>query len=105
MIVERRDHVLITFLEFLAFCASTFLTRWSSTNGPFFRLRGIFYSSLAALPSGIAPADNEAVARLALAARAALGLTLGVHRVATTGGLALATAVRVVDRVHGDTTD
>ena len=40
-IMERRDHVLITFLEPDSFCASTFLMRWSSTNGPFFRLRGI----------------------------------------------------------------
>jgi hypothetical protein len=42
MIVDRRDHVLITFLEFLLFWASTFFARWSSMNGPFFRLRGIF---------------------------------------------------------------
>src|ERR1700722_6975879 len=40
-IMERRDQVLITFLVPLVFCASTFLIRWSSTNGPFFRLRGI----------------------------------------------------------------
>jgi hypothetical protein len=40
MIVERRDQVLITFLEPFSFCTSTFLSRWSSTNGPFFRLRG-----------------------------------------------------------------
>src|SRR5690349_9652725 len=41
MIVDRRDHVLITALEFLSFAESTFLSRWSSTNGPFLRLRGI----------------------------------------------------------------
>ena len=41
MIVERRDQVLMTFFEPLSFCVSTFLIRWSSTNGPFFRLRGI----------------------------------------------------------------
>src|ERR1700727_2917129 len=40
-IIERRDHVLITFLVPLSFCTSTFFIRWSSTNGPFFRLRGI----------------------------------------------------------------
>src|SRR5581483_4946830 len=33
------------------------------------------------------------------------GLTARVHRVATAGGLALTATVRVVDRVHGDTTD
>jgi hypothetical protein len=40
-IIERRDQVLITVLVPLAFCTSTFLARWSSTKGPFFRLRGI----------------------------------------------------------------
>src|SRR6478609_1873558 len=41
MIVERRDQVLMTDLEPLSFAASTFLSRWSSMNGPFLRLRGI----------------------------------------------------------------
>src|SRR6185437_2404167 len=58
-----------------------------------------------ALPSGVAPADDEAVTRLTLAPRAALGLALRVHRVAATGRLALTTTVRVVDRVHRDTAD
>src|ERR1700734_3972405 len=44
-IIERRDHVLITFLVPLSFCTSTFFIRWSSTNGPFFRLRGIVWCS------------------------------------------------------------
>src|SRR5690349_1841521 len=88
MIVERRDQVLMTFFEFLSFCASTFLSRWSSTNGPFFKLRGIFfYSRLPALAGGVAAADDHPVARLALATGTALGLTRGVHRVATTRGL------------------
>ena len=38
-------------------------------------------------------------------AGAAFGLAPRADRVATTGGLALATTVRVVDRVHGDTAD
>ena len=38
-------------------------------------------------------------------AGAALGLAPRADRVTTTGGLALATTVRVVDRVHHDTTD
>src|ERR1700733_7549100 len=41
MIVDRRDQVLMTFLSPLAFRASTFFNRWSSTKGPFLRLRGI----------------------------------------------------------------
>src|SRR5512138_1859725 len=44
LIVERRDQVLITFLSPLEFNASTFLSRWSSMNGPFFNERGIFHS-------------------------------------------------------------
>src|SRR5512137_1292728 len=36
MIVERRDQVLMTLRSPAAFIASTFLIRWSSTNGPFF---------------------------------------------------------------------
>ena len=42
MIVERRDQVLITVFWPCSLSASTFLSRWSSTNGPFLRLRGIF---------------------------------------------------------------
>src|SRR5699024_266338 len=41
VIVERRDQVLITLFLFASFSASTFLSRWSSTNGPFFKLRGM----------------------------------------------------------------
>src|SRR5579871_5129604 len=54
MIVERRDHVLITRFSPLALSTSTFLSRWSSTNGPFFRLRGI--PSGLPLPPGAAGA-------------------------------------------------
>src|SRR3954454_7358472 len=57
-----------------------------------------------ALLVGLAAADDERVARLA-ATGAALGLAARVDRVATTGGLALTTTVRVVDGVHGDTAD
>src|SRR5690606_696817 len=45
------------------------------------------------------------VALLAGAAGTALRLSPGRDRVATTGGLALAATVRVVDGVHDDTTD
>src|SRR5260370_19797597 len=35
-IVERRDHVLITFFSLLVFSPSTLMRKWPSTNGPFF---------------------------------------------------------------------
>src|SRR5439155_1378656 len=57
-----------------------------------------------ALLAGTTPADDHVVGRLG-AAGAAFWLACGVDRVATTGGLALSTAVRVVDRVHRDTAD
>ncbi|COX56313.1 Uncharacterised protein [Mycobacterium tuberculosis] len=41
MMVDRRDQVLMTCLVFFSFWTSTFLSRCSSTNGPFFRLRGM----------------------------------------------------------------
>src|ERR1700736_3320796 len=40
-IVERRDHVLITFFSLRVFSPSTFSRRWPSTNGPFFSERAI----------------------------------------------------------------
>src|SRR3954453_17036357 len=104
-IIERRDHVLITLWVPASFCESTFLIRWSSTKGPFFRLRGMLSLPYSALVlAGLAAADDQGVAGLALA-RPALGLAPRGHRVATTRGLALATTVRVVDRVHDDTAD
>src|SRR4051812_3939538 len=125
MIVDRRDQVLMTFLVPRPFCASTFLSRWSSTNAPFFTLRGIrcllSFCSVGggwcecgagaggahalALPSRLATTDDHPVARLVPRPGATLGLTGRVHRVAATGGLALTTAVRVVHRVHGNATD
>src|SRR5690242_8938888 len=98
-IIERRDQVLMTLWLPLVFSASTFFIRWSSTKGPFFRLRG-----MALLPTltGLAAADDHGVAGLA-ATGTALGLAPRRDRVATTRGLALATAVRVVDGVHHDT--
>src|SRR5215470_10978505 len=78
---------------------STFLSRWSSTKGPFFKLRGIFHTS--ALLAGAAAADDQLVTGL-VAPGAALGPAGRVNRVTAAGGLALTAAVRVVDRVHGD---
>src|SRR3954469_21596757 len=102
MIVERRDHVRITCLLPLSFWSSTFLSRWSSTNGPFFKLLGMPQSS--ALLVRTTTTDDHLVARL-VPAGAALGLAVRVNRVPATGRLALATTVRVVDRVHGHATD
>src|SRR3954470_1817891 len=103
-IIERRDHVLMTFLVPLSFCVSTFFIRWSSTNGPFLRLRGICLYLLAPL-RGLAAADDEAVAVLVGTAGAGLGLAPRADGGAAPGGLALTTTVRVVDRVHGDAAD
>src|ERR1041385_2780829 len=41
MIVDRRDHVLMTFLVPFSFWATTFFRRCSSTKGPLLILRGI----------------------------------------------------------------
>src|SRR6476660_8051144 len=49
--------------------------------------------------------NNKLVALFVGAAGAAFTLTVGVDGVTTTGGLTLATTMRVVNRVHGDTTD
>src|SRR5665213_1598745 len=114
--VLRRDQVLMTLRSPAAFMASTFSARWSSMNGPFFRLRGIYMAPslrrpwlrcirTAALPPCAArttPADDELVARLALLAGTPFGLAPGRHGVPTAGALALAAAKRVVDGVHRD---
>src|SRR5437764_12001854 len=43
MTVERRDQVLMGFLSFDAWAASTFFIRWASQNGPFFSERVMSY--------------------------------------------------------------
>src|SRR6476646_5050589 len=64
-----------------------------------------FQRLLSALLASTAATHDELVAFLVRATGTTLGLTPGADRVATTGGLALTTTVRVVDRVHGHTTD
>src|SRR3954468_12784538 len=59
--------------------------------------------SLLAPLRGLAAADDEAVAVLVRASGPAFRLAPRADRVPAAGGLALAAAVRVVDRVHGDT--
>src|SRR3954468_7651345 len=60
---------------------------------------------LLALLADRATADDELVALLVGVPGAALGLAPRADRVASTGGLALTTTVRVVDRVHGHAAD
>src|SRR4051794_25095704 len=93
MTVERRDHVLITLRSPAAFTAATFSARWSSTNGPFLRLRGIRLPPCAARTT---PANDELIGGLALPTRATFGLAPRRHRVASPRALALATTERVV---------
>src|SRR5216684_6762870 len=102
-IIDRRDQVLITFLVPLSFCTSTFLIRWSSTKGPFLRLRGIEACSLPLVLA--AAAADQPVTGLVGPAGTAFRLTPRADRVATARALALATAERVVDRVHGNATN
>src|ERR1700761_75522 len=99
MIMDRRDHVLMTVLVPFSFCTSTFFIRWSSTKGPFLRLRGISGCSLPLVLA--AAAADQPVTGLVLMAGAAFRLTPGADRVTAAGSLALAAAVRVGDRVHG----
>src|SRR4051795_4530466 len=94
MIVERRDQVLITRFSLRELRSSTFFNRWSSTNGPFFRLRGMRYlpTYLPPLTAGAAATNDELLRFLVLVAGATLGLAPWRHRMATAGALALATA-------------
>src|SRR5574341_1278775 len=46
VMVERRDQVLMTLRSPAVFMATTFLIRWSSTNGPFFSDRAMAYFRL-----------------------------------------------------------
>src|SRR5581483_3280727 len=99
MIVERRLQVLMTFFSPRLFSSSTFFSRWSSTKGPFFRLRGMGSPPLAAAP---AAANDQLLGRLVLVAGATLGLAPRRHRVPATGALALTTTEGMVDGVHRD---
>src|SRR6478735_3919183 len=64
-----------------------------------------FRGLLSALLASTTATHDELVAFLVGAPGTALGLAPGADRVTTTRGLALTTTVRVVDRVHGHTTD
>src|SRR6201999_154136 len=100
-IMERRDQGLMTGFVAFSFCTSTFFIRWSSTKGPFLRLRGISGCSLPLVLA--AAAADQPVTGLVLMAGAAFRLTPRANRMPAAGALALTTAERVVDRVHRDT--
>src|SRR5450631_2027185 len=105
MMVDRRDQVLMTFFSPLELSTSTFFNRWSSTNGPFFKLRGIRWSTLRLSPraAGAAPADDHRIGLLVAGAGTALGLAPRGDRVTPTRGLPLTPTQGVVHRVHGYT--
>src|SRR5665213_3500613 len=106
MIVERRDHVLMTRFSFFSFKTSTFFNRWSSMKGPFFRLRGIsvLYSGSASCAAAATTSNDQLVGGLLARTRTTLRLAPRRHRVTTTRGLAFATTEWVVHRVHRHTT-
>src|SRR6058998_2365070 len=93
MIVDRRDHVLITFFSLRRLRSSTLCTRWASTNGPFLIERDI------SLPPHHDEAAGPLVAACLIAAR---GLSPGRNRMTAAGGFAFAAAVRMIHRVHRD---
>src|SRR6188472_755002 len=96
--VERRDHILITAFEPEPRAFSAFLSRYPSTNGPFQIERATFLSLLL-----MAAAQDVFVGRPVVAGLLAFGrLAPRSHWVTSTGGAALAAAMRVVNRVHGN---
>src|SRR6187399_1249242 len=94
--VERRDQVLMTFLSLVLFCSSTFLSRWPSMNGPL----EVDLAIEVLLP----PLHDHGLRALVAARLVTLGgFAPRGHGMAAARGAAFAAAVRVVDRVHGDT--
>src|ERR1700682_4011891 len=95
MIVEARDHVLMTRFSRVEFIFSTLVMRWSATNGPFFSERPM----LLALPF-----PNDHLGGALVTARLLAHRHLAPRpRRRTPGGRARFTAaVRMVDRIHRD---
>src|SRR5919107_3785484 len=103
VMVERRDQVLIAGGRAAPdLTSSTFFSRCLSMNGPFLTERAIAFLYLRVLLN--APVAHDHVRGALVLARlvAARRLAPRRHRVAAARGLALAAAVRVVDRVHRD---
>src|SRR4051794_29293174 len=100
--VERRLHILITSLRPPSRTLSAFFSRKPSMNGPFQIERVTSDYPLLALAL-MTRAHDELVGRLVGPRLLALGrLAPRRHRVTAARGAALAAAMRVVDRVHGD---
>src|SRR6185437_744485 len=100
VIVERRDQVLIGFLSLTARAASTFLLRWSSTNGPFLIERAIYIP----LSLGrVAAADDHRIGPLVAARLVTLRRRAPWrHRVVPSAAAVGAATHRMVDRIHCD---
>src|SRR5690606_10008484 len=109
--MERRDQVLIGRRSFALDAAVTFFARCVSTNGPFLTERGTFQiprlrllKAWLALLLLLATANDHLVRSLVRARLVSLGRRAPrAYRVSSTGGLAFAAAVRMVDRVHRHT--
>src|SRR2546423_11446943 len=105
MSADRRVRVLSTRFWVRLFRSSALRSRWSSTNGPFFRLRGTTSPPGSAPGAALAaPADDQLVGLLVTGPGTAFLLAPRRDRMAATTGLALAAAERVVDGVHGHAT-
>src|SRR6202011_5872 len=98
--VDRRDHVRTTFFSFFSFIAAPFTAKWSSVKGPFFRdLPIVSALSLLRLAAHYVLVGALVVARLEPARR----LARGSPRMASSGSLAFAAAMRMVHWIHGYT--
>src|SRR5438105_3072453 len=83
--------------------STTFFIRWASQNGPFLAERVISLAPTYRLTL-VALLDDHAVRALVAAGTVTLGRgTPRRNRIATSGGLAFTTTVRVIHRVHHDT--
>src|SRR5581483_6583386 len=97
-IVDRRDHVLITFFSAPRFITSIFSSSEVSTNRPF-----LSDLPIACLPhpSLRPPRDDEPIRALAVPRLVPLGRQPPRrHRMPAARGLPLAAAERMIDRVH-----
>src|ERR1035441_4976909 len=93
--VDRRDQVRTTFFSLVAASTASLASRGVSVNGPFFTLLPI------PLPLLALAVDDPLVGALVVARlETASGLAPRRHRVPAARRLALATAVRVIHRVH-----
>src|SRR5262245_9204772 len=100
--VERRLHILMISWRPDERAASAFLSRYPSTNGPFQTERAMARPLFLLLPR-VAARDDELGRRLVPAGLFALGREAPRgDRMPTARRAALAAAVRVIDRVHGD---